>query len=84
LIGVRIRTALPWISLLLIGLAALNPVGLDFIRTALFSNEQLSRNIAGPIVLMVLGGLCALALVEFVVRMLLFRRGRSAMTAKSE
>jgi hypothetical protein len=76
------RTAWPWMSLLLVALAALNPVGLDFIQTALFSNEQLSRNIAGPIVLMVLAILCALALVEFVVRMLLLRRGRAAIAAK--
>jgi hypothetical protein len=69
-------------SLLLVALAALNPVGLDFIQTALFSNEQLSRNIAGPIVLMALAILCALALVEFVVRMLLLRRGRAAIAAK--
>jgi hypothetical protein len=76
------RTAWPWMSLLLVALAALNPVGLDFIQTALFSNEQLSRNIAGPIVLMALAILCALALVEFVVRMLLLRRGRAAIAAK--
>ena len=81
-----IRTALPWISLLLIALAVLNPIGLDFIRLALFSNEQLSRNIAGPIVLMVLAILCALALVEFFVRMALLRRaqGRTAIAAKGE
>ena len=76
------RTAWPWMSLLLVALAALNPVGLDFIQTALFSNEQLSRNIAGPIVLMALAILCALALVEFVVRMLLLPRGRAAIAAK--
>jgi hypothetical protein len=81
-----IRTALPWISLLLIVFAVLNPIGLEFIRLALFSNEQLSRNIAGPIVLMVLAILCVLALVEFVVRMALLRRaqGRAAIAAKGE
>ena len=81
-----IRTAWPWISLLLIAFAVLNPIGLDFIRLALFSNEQLSRNIAGPIVLMVLAILCALALVEFFVRMALLRRaqGRTAIAAKGE
>jgi hypothetical protein len=81
-----IRTAWPWISLLLIAFAALNPIGLDFIRLALFSNEQLSRNIAGPIVLMALAILCVLALVEFVVRMALLRRvqGRTAIAAKGE
>ena len=73
----RTRTAWPWISLLLIVLAVLNPIGLDFMSQALFSNEQLSRNIAGPIVLMALAGLGALALVEFVVRNVLLRRAQS-------
>jgi hypothetical protein len=79
-----IRTALPWISLLLIVFAALNPIGLDFLRSALFSNEQLSRNIAGPIVLMVLAALCVLALVEFFVRIAVLRRRRAAIAAKGE
>jgi hypothetical protein len=77
-----IRTAWPWVSLLLIALAALNPIGLDFIRMALFSNEQLSRNIAGPIVLMALTALCVLALVEFFVRIKLLGRHRAAIAAK--
>lgn len=81
-----IRTAWPWISLLLIVFAVLNPIGLDFIRTALFSNEQLSRNIAGPIVLMALAAAGVLALIEFVVRMALLRRtqDRAATAAKGE
>jgi hypothetical protein len=79
-----IRTAWPWISLLLVAFAVLNPIGLDFIRTALFSNEQLSRNIAGPVVLMVLAVLCVLALIEFFVRVALLRRNRAAIAAKGE
>jgi hypothetical protein len=79
-----IRTAWPWMSLLLIALALLNPIGLDFVRAALFSSEQLSRNIAGPIVLMALAILCALALIEFFVRVAVLRRNRAAIAAKGE
>ena len=57
----NIRTAVPWLSLVLMLIAALNPVGMDFLRGA-FSNEQLSRNIAQPIVIVVFGGLAVLAL----------------------
>jgi hypothetical protein len=72
----KIRTAWPWISLLLIVFAVLNPIGLDFLYFAFFSGEQLSRNIAGPIVLMVLAVLSALALIEFGVRVAVMRRRR--------
>ena len=78
----RIRTAWPWMSLLLMAFAALNPIGLDFINNAFFSGEQLSRNIAGPIVLTALAFLCALALVEYLIRATLLRRARVA--AKGE
>jgi hypothetical protein len=70
----KVRTTWPWISLLLIAFTALNPVGFDFIRTALYSGEQLSRNIAGPIVLMVLAALVTLALIEFGARVALIWR----------
>ncbi len=40
----------PWIAMLLAAIAALNPFGLDIIRAAFFSGEQLSRNIWQPIV----------------------------------
>jgi hypothetical protein len=78
----RIRTAWPWISLLLIAVGALNPVGVDFINNAFFSGEQLSRNIAGPIVLIVLAILCTLGLIEYAIRTALLRRARVA--ARSE
>jgi hypothetical protein len=79
-----IRTRWPWISLLLIVLTALNPVGLDFIRTALWSGEQLSRNIAGPIALMVLVVLLALALIEFSVRLVLMRGAAAGGKCRKE
>lgn len=71
----KIRTAIPWLSLLLMVIAALNPIGVDFLRGA-FSNEQLSRNIAQPIVIVAFGGLAVLALAEWLVRLVLIRRAR--------
>ena len=37
--------------MLLATVVALNPVGLEFLRSAFFAGEQLARNIAQPIVL---------------------------------
>ena len=82
----RPRTAWPWISLLVIAIAVFNPVGLDLLDTALFAGEQLARSIAQFIVMVYLGGLCGLALVEFMIRILLIRRAqrRAAIAANSE
>ncbi len=59
---------LPWISLVLAAIVLLNPVGLGFLRNAFFSGEQLSRNIAQPIVFGVLAVLVALVAVEWWLR----------------
>ncbi len=56
---------LPWITLVL---AALNPVGLEFLRSAFWSGEQLSRNIAQPIVFTGIAILIALAALEMLVQ----------------
>jgi hypothetical protein len=58
----------PWITLVLAAATALNPVGLDFLRSAFWSGEQLSRNIAQPVVFAAIAILVALALVEMLVR----------------
>lgn len=71
----KIRTAVPWLSLLVTVVAVLNPVGMDFLSSS-FSSEQLSRDIARPIVLMVCAGLALLALIEWLVRLVLIRRVR--------
>lgn len=71
----KIRTAIPWLSLLVAVIAVLNPVGMDFLSSS-FSSERLSRDIARPIVLMVLAALALLALVECLVRFVLIRRSR--------
>jgi hypothetical protein len=64
----------PWITMAIALLVALNPVGLDFIRVGLFSGEQLSRSLLGPIVLIVAGALLALGLAEWTLRRLLMAR----------
>ena len=59
---------IPWISLVLAAALALNPIGLDFLRNAFWSGEQLSRNIARPIVFIAIAIMVALALIEMLVR----------------
>jgi hypothetical protein len=58
----------PWIALILAAVVIFNPVGFGFLRSAFWSNEQLSRNIAQPIVFIAFAILAALALVEMLVR----------------
>jgi len=73
-----VKTLWPWITMLLAAATALNPVGLDFLHSAFMSNEQLSRNIARPIVFMIGGVLGVLCLLEFGIRQYLVRKRRSA------
>lgn len=70
----HVRTRWPWLSLLLGAVAAFNPIGLDFLRSAFFSGEQLSRNIAQPIVLSALAILLLVGIIEWLVRFVVFKR----------
>lgn len=70
----HVRTRWPWISLLLGVGVALNPVGLEFLRSAFLSGEQLSRNIAQPIVLSALAILVLVGIIEWLVRFVVFKR----------
>jgi len=70
----HVRIRWPWISLLLGAIVALNPIGLDFLQSAFLSGEQLSRNIARPIVLSALAVVILLGIVEWLVRFVVFRR----------
>ncbi|MCK1419557.1 hypothetical protein IVB14_05835 [Bradyrhizobium sp. 180] len=70
----HVRTRWPWISLLLGGIVALNPIGLDFLQSAFLSAEQLSRNIAQPIVLSALAILVLVGIIEWLVRFVVFKR----------
>ncbi|ULK98159.1 hypothetical protein [Bradyrhizobium sp. I71] len=70
----HVRTRWPWISLLLGAVVALNPIGLDFLRSAFFAGEQLARNIAQPIVLTALAVMVLVVVLEWLVRSLLVKR----------
>ena len=68
--------------MLLVAILVLNPLGLDVLNAAFFSNEQLSRSIWQPIVLIVIAMLLALVLLEWFLRTLVLkRRARRTTTA---
>jgi hypothetical protein len=68
--------------MLLVAILVLNPLGLDVLTAAFFSNEQLSRNIWQPIALIVIAILFALLLLEWFLRTLVLkRRARRTTTA---
>ena len=69
----RLLTGWPWLSLSLIAIALINPIGFELIRNT-FHGDPLSSAIAGPILLTVLAGLALLALVELGVRNAVNRR----------
>jgi NADH:ubiquinone oxidoreductase subunit K len=75
------RTRWPWISLLLSAVLVLNPIGLDFLHSAFFAGEQLARSIAQVLVLIALASMAVAVLLEWLVRILIFRRrARGATT----
>ena len=68
--------------MLLTAVIALNPVGLEFFRSAFFAGEQLARNIAQPIVLTAMAILCLIGVLEWLVRIFIInRRARGETTA---
>ena len=60
--------------MLLAAAVALNPIGIDFLRSAFFASEQLARNIAQPIVLTAMAILGLIGVGEWVVRAFLINR----------
>jgi hypothetical protein len=69
-------------TMLLLAILVLNPLGLDVINAAFFSNEQLSRSIWQPIALIAIAILLALLLLEWLLRTLVLkRRARRTTTA---
>jgi hypothetical protein len=58
----------PWISIMLAALVILNPVGLDIIEAAFFSDEQLSNNIWQPIAIVAILLLLSLIALEWSIR----------------
>ena len=68
--------------MLLAAVVALNPVGLEFFRSAFFAGEQLTRNIAQPIVLTAMAILALVVALEGLVRAFIInRRARGTTTA---
>ena len=68
------RTRWPWISLLLAIMVIVSPPGREIIHNAFFSGEQLSRNIAQPILFTGVSIMILLGALEWLVRLILFRR----------
>ena len=66
--------------MLLAAALALNPVGLDFLRSAFFASEQLARNIAQPIVLTAMAILGLIGVLEWSVRVTISKRRRRGKT----
>ena len=78
----NVRTHWPCITMLLVAILVLNPLGLDVLNAAFFSNEQLSRSIWQPIALIVIAMLLALVLLEWFLRTLVLKhRARRTTTA---
>jgi hypothetical protein len=68
--------------MLLATAVALNPVGLEFLRSAFLAGEQLARNIAQPIVLTAMALLGLIGVLEWLVRVFIInRRARGETTA---
>ena len=68
--------------MLLTTVVALNPVGLEFFRSAFLAGEQLARNIAQPIVLTAMAILGLIGALEWLVRVFIInRRARGGITA---
>jgi hypothetical protein len=77
-----IKTRWPWITLLIIIAALLNPLGLDIIHAAFLSGEVLSRNIWQPVALIATAVLLMMIALEWLLRALaLKRRSRGTRTA---
>ncbi len=68
------RTRWPWISLLTAIVAIVSPLGREVIHNAFSSGEQLSRNIAQPFFLIGLAILILMGALEWLVRLVVFKR----------
>jgi hypothetical protein len=61
-------TRWPWFTMVLAAIALFNPIGLGFVDAAFLSTDQLSRNIARPIVLVAAAVLLAAGVLEWWLR----------------
>ena len=74
-------TRWPWISLLLAVLVGISPVGREVVHDALYSGEALSRSISWAVIYVGLGGLAAIAVLEWLVRLIISRRRARGATS---
>jgi len=74
-------TRWPWLSLLLLIVIVISPLGREIIHDAFFSGEALSRNIAQFMLYIGLGIAVLIAVLEWLVRLVISRRrARGAST----
>ena len=74
-------TRWPWISLLLAVLVVISPVGREIIHDAFYSGEALSRSISQFVIYVGLGGLAAIAVLEWLIRLIISRRRARGATS---
>ena len=74
-------TRWPWISLLLAVLVVISPVGREIVHDALYSGESLSRSISWAVIYIGLGILAAIAVLEWLVRLIISRRRARGATS---
>ena len=79
----NVRTHWPWMSMLLATILVLNPIGLDVINAAFFSNEALSRNIWAPIALTGAAVVVLIGLLEWRIRKFIINRRAPGTTNSS-
>jgi hypothetical protein len=73
----------PWISTAIAVLLGISPLGQEFLHNAFVSGEQLSRNIAQPIVFMAVLILAVLGALELWIGSLVRRRRRASRGASA-
>ena len=72
----KVETSWPWITLSIAAIAALNPIGLEIIHSAVSSGEQLARTLGQFLVYCALGIAAGVGLIEFGIRKYLLMRQR--------
>lgn len=58
----------PWISPFAGAVAAVSPIGREFLWSAFVSSDQLGRNIARPLVFWAIGAVLVAVLCEYLLR----------------
>jgi len=69
-----VKSRWPWITTIVAAGLAFNPIGLDVMHAALFSNEALSRDIWRPILLTGLVIVAVIGALEWRIRVSIINR----------